>query len=171
MNFLSRSSALFLCQNNWHCPTRLVHFLSQTCRAEVAKVMHPLTYLTGKRNLIKMKQNSCLLHTIYTSPSRITTGPAGDGSRQPKLTTSHTSVWGVPEVITHSAPLSTVVDLQTTRCIGAAGESIPHQPQVTRKLSCGCMFSICVHVCAQIERQHITWKLKYDFKVCDSPSL
>ena len=53
-----------------------------------------------------------------------------------KLTTSYTSVCCRPVVITHSPPLSIVVDLQTTRGIGGAGISILHQPQVTRTWSC-----------------------------------
>ena len=53
-----------------------------------------------------------------------------------KLTTSYMSVCCRPVVITHSPPLSTVVDLQTTRCIGAAAISILYQPQVTRTWSC-----------------------------------
>ena len=50
--------------------------------------------------------------------------------------TSHTSVCYCPKVITHCLPQSSVVDLQTTRCVGAVGETILHKSQVTKKMSC-----------------------------------
>ena len=50
-------------------------------------------------------------------------------------------------MITHGAPQSTVVDLQMTRGVGAAGESILYQSQVTRSLSCVNVF-ICKFMCA-----------------------
>ena len=81
-----------------------------------------------------------------SSPSSTTCGPTGTGSRKSKLTTSYTSVYCRPGVITHSPPHSTVVDLQTTTCVGAAGVTIPHQSQVTRPWSCGQYYVCCVHV-------------------------
>ena len=74
------------------------------------------------------------------SPSSTTCGPTGIGIRKSKLTTSHTSVRWRPGVTTHSSPPSTGVDLQTTTCVGAASESILHQPQVAIILSCTCVF-------------------------------
>ena len=59
-------------------------------------------------------------------------------TRKPKLTTSHIRVCWSPKVITHSPPASTVVDFQTTRCVGPAGKSISHQPQVTRSCESVC---------------------------------
>ena len=61
-----------------------------------------------------------------------------------KLTTSHIRVCWSPKVITHSPPVSTVVDFQTTRCVGPAGKSISHQPQVTRTLTCNVLYYVWV---------------------------
>lgn len=52
-----------------------------------------------------------------------------------QLTTGHIRVcW-----ITHSPPLSIVIDLQSTRCVGGASGCPLHKPQVTTalQLSCG----------------------------------
>ena len=70
-----------------------------------------------------------LVNTILytnTSPSSTTGGPAGIGSRKPKLMTSHMSVCCTPRVTAHALPRSSVVDLQTTRGVGAVGEPILH---------------------------------------------
>ena len=63
--------------------------------------------------------------------------------------TSNTSVCWRPGIMTHSSPPSTVVDLQTTTCVGTASDSVLDQSQVTRLWSweqqCHSQAKICSH--------------------------
>jgi len=68
-----------------------------------------------------------------------------DSTRKSKLTTSHTGVCCIPEVITHSPPLSSQVDLQSARCIRGRIQWPPCKPQITTSQSCkvvGCIIIV-----------------------------
>ena len=99
---------------------------------------------------------------INTSPSNTTCGPAGIQSKKTKLTTSHKSVCWRPRVMTHSPPPSTVVDLQTTTCVGAASGSTLHQPQVPRSWSCGQQCpELCSYTSTSFGFEAAAWYVKY----------
>jgi len=81
-----------------------------------------------------------LCRTISKNSSPYSTASAEewtDSTHKSKLTTNHIRVCWIPAIITHGPPLSTPVDLQSTRCVGGASRCPPYKPQVTTSLTCG----------------------------------